>query len=130
MLEMLMAVVPRFFTVMVFAAVVLPINVLAKVILSGETWMAVPMPDRFTVSGLVTPESVTVRAPVLGPRAVGLKASSTAQELPTASEVPQVLELMTKSPVGVMLVKVMVAVWSLLMVTLRAALVPPSGSQP
>src|ERR1700688_1673181 len=103
MAVMLIAAVPRFFKAMDFAAVVDPISVLAKVRLSGETEMFEPMPERAMVSGLVTPVSVTVNVPLLSPEAVGLNSTIMVQELPTVTVLPQLFEVITKSPVAAML---------------------------
>src|SRR5579859_6430768 len=107
---MLMAAVPRFFSVTDLGAVVEPISVLANVRLRGETEMFEPMPERAIVSGLVTPLSVTVNVPVLIPEAVGVNSTIMVHEVPTVTELPQLLEVIMKSPVAATLFRVMVAV--------------------
>jgi ABC-type sulfate transport system permease component len=76
-----------------------------------------PVPERGTVCGLPTALSVMVRLPVLVPVAVGLKVTLMVQLALAATLEPQVL-VWEKSPLGVMLVMLRVALPVLLSVTL------------
>ena len=84
----------------------------------------VPVPVRATVCGLPVALSVTVIAPVRAPAAVGVKITEIVQLAAGATDAPQVL-VWLKSPLGVMLAMVRVAVPVLVSVTTWALLDVP-----
>lgn len=122
MLVIVIAVVPRFLRVTVLDGLVDPMVPWANCSVSGDIDNPVPIPVRAVFSMPTVPVSMTVKVPVREPMAVGLKDRLSTQELPTAKEVPHVLEVMAKSPVVAMLLKVMDAAWSLAMVIFRPGL--------
>ena len=83
-------VVPTFVSVTVFAALVTPIATVPKLKLAGESFAAVPSPLSGTVCGLPAALSVTLRAALREPLAVGLNVTLIVQLAPAASELPQV----------------------------------------
>src|SRR5262245_51168718 len=98
---------------------------LPKVRLVGEKLMpgaAVPAPASATVCGLPPALSVTERAPVRDPVAVGVKVTEIVQVADGDREVPQPL-LWLKSPLAAMLIIVSVAEPVLVSVTVCAVLV-------
>ena len=88
-----MALVPPLVRVTVWAAVVAPVVVEAKVRLVGATveFAANPVPDKVTVWGLFAAASVKVRVAVRDPVAVGLNVMLTVQLAEPARLAPQVL---------------------------------------
>ena len=86
-----------------------------------------PLPVRLIVWGLPVALSLTVTAPVRVPVVVGVKFTLVVQLVPGASEVPQVPNpARAKSPLGVMLLIVMVVLPVLVSVETCAALVVPT----
>ena len=83
-------VVPALVSVTVFAALVTPIACEPKFKLVGESFAVVPVPLRETVCGLPAALSVTLRAALREPLAVGLNVTLIVQLAPAASELPQV----------------------------------------
>ena len=82
-------VVPTFVSVTVFAALVVRMAIVPKLKLVGERFAVVPIPYRVTVCGLPAALSVTLRAAVRAPLAVGLKVKLMEQLVCAASELPQ-----------------------------------------
>jgi hypothetical protein len=83
-------VVPTFVSVTVFAAVVVPTVTEPKLKLVGESFAVVPVPLSETVCGLPDALSVTLKAALRVPLAVGLKVTLIVQLALAASELPQV----------------------------------------
>jgi len=83
-------VVPTFVSVTVFDALVTPVATVPKLKLVGESFAVVPSPLSGTVCGLHAALSVTLRAALREPLAVGLKVTLIVQLAAAASEVPQV----------------------------------------
>jgi hypothetical protein len=81
-----------------------------------------PVPVKVTTWGLDGSESPMATEPVRAPVAVGMKVTLSAQLEPPASEPPQ-LFVCAKSPLAVMLPKVMAVVPKLVSVTVRGKLV-------
>ena len=79
--------------VTLWAALVVPTNWLANVRLAGDSPAAgaIPLPTRATVCGLPLALSVTDRAPVRVPAAVGLKLTLILQLVPAFKLPPQLL---------------------------------------
>jgi hypothetical protein len=118
--------VPLFFSVNVLATLVPPTAVLAKFALAGvNVACGVPVPVKETLCGLFGALSVMVTAPVRVPSWVGVKVTLNLQLLLTASALPQVEELMAKSPLATMLVMLRVPAPELVIVTVLAAEVLP-----
>ena len=114
-------------SVNVLAALVPPTAVLAKVALAGvNVACALPVPVNDTLCGLPPALSVKLIAPVRVPTCVGVKVTLILQFFPAASVLPQALELMAKSPLGVMLVMFNVPVPVLDSVIVLAAVVAPT----
>jgi len=117
--------------VIVWAALVLPTEALAKVKLAGETATgAEPVPIRLTVCGLLAASSVNVNVPVRAPMAVGENVTPTLHDVPAEMLVPQVLLAIAKSPLGVMLTKLSLLFLWLVSVTELAVLVLPTTTVP
>ena len=93
---------------------------------------AVPVPLRLTVCGLLIALSAKVRVPVAAPSAVGVKVTPTVQVAPAAMPVPHVLLAMANGlPAGMeMPVNVSAVLSRLVTVTVFAALVLPTASEP
>lgn len=92
--------------------------------LGAHEVVEVPEPLSETVCGLLASESVSVRAPVRVPVAVGVKVTETEQLAPAASEVPQLL-VCAKSPPATMELKLTAVAPPLLTLTdFGAAVVP------
>ena len=83
-------VVARFVSVTVFAALITPMATVPKLKLVGESFAVVPMPLSGTCCGLPAALSVTLRAALRVPFAVGLNVTLIVQLAPAASEPPQV----------------------------------------
>ena len=83
-------VVPTFVNVTVLVALVTPTVTEPKLRLVGESLAVVPMPLSGTCCGLPAALSVTIRAAVRVPEAVGLNLMLIVQLAPAASEVPHV----------------------------------------
>jgi hypothetical protein len=120
MLETCRATLPLFDTVIVCAALVVPVLVVGKTRLVVDSATVVPVPVNDTVFGL--PPAFTVNVPVLVPAAVGVNFTDIAQLLAAATLVPQVF-VCEKLPVVVMPEMVNGAVPGLLNVTVCAGLV-------
>jgi hypothetical protein len=111
-------------SVSVCAELVAPTTVELKLNVLGENVTARdPAPLRETVCGLVSAESVNVRAPVADPNIVGAKVTLTVQVPEAATLVPQVFAEMANGPLVVMLVKLSAELRRLVTVTIFAALV-------
>src|SRR4029077_13042019 len=87
---------PLLVSVMVFPALGVPTSWLLKVKLAGEkltglVTVPVPVPDRFTISGLSVALSVTVRAPDIVPFTVGVNVTLIVQVPLAAIEPEQVV---------------------------------------
>lgn len=93
---------------------------------------AVPVPDRLTDCGLLIALSAKLSVPAAAPRAAGVNVTPTVQFAPAAMPVPQVLlEIANGPPAGTeMPVKVSVVLRRLVTVTVFAALVLPTASEP
>jgi hypothetical protein len=103
MLEMLIALVPLFVSVIGFPAPLLPTATDTQFRLVGETEAlppddVVPVPDKVTFCGLPVPESVKLSVALRAPAAVGLKVTDAVQLADAARLAPQVLPEMAKSP--------------------------------
>jgi hypothetical protein len=83
-------VVPTFVNVTGFAALVTPTVTEPKFKLVGDSFAVVPIPLRGTFCGLPAALSVTLKAAVRVPEAVGLNLMLIVQLAPAASELPQV----------------------------------------
>jgi hypothetical protein len=119
---------PLFFSVNVLAALVPPTAVLAKLALAGvNVACTVPVPVSETVCGLVGALSVIVTAPVRVPSCVGVKVTLNLHLAPIPNELPQVLELIAKSPVATMLLILSTPVPLLVIVTALPAEVFPTS---
>jgi hypothetical protein len=82
-------VVPIFVSVTVFAALVIRMAIVPKLRLVGERFAVVPIPFSVTVCGLPAALSVTLRAVVRVPLALGLNVTLMLQLAPAAKELPQ-----------------------------------------
>jgi len=126
----LKVVVPTLVRVIVFGRLVARRPTEPKLRLVGESFAAVPIPVRPTFSGLPAALSVTLRAAVRVPLAVGLNFTLMVQLPPAGNELPQVW-VCAKSdalvPAIAMAVMVMLVVPVFLSVTVWAALVVPIG---
>jgi hypothetical protein len=105
-----------------------PADTLAEVEPPGgaEMTMSVPFPDRVTACGLAGALSEMVMAPARGPVAVGVKVTEIVQVAFLATLVPQ-SSVSAKSPLALMLMKVSVALPTLVTVTLCFPLVAPTN---
>jgi hypothetical protein len=120
-----------------FAALVVPVVTLPNTIDVGLTetvpLVEVPRPVSATVCGLPVPESLKFNVALREPAAVGAKVIFTVQLEDAASDVPQVLLNILKSPefepVIVMLLIVIAAVFVLERVTTFCAPVLPSATE-
>ena len=83
-------VVPTFVSVTVFGPLVTPMATVPKLKLVGESFAVVPIPLSGTCCGLPEALSVTLRAALRVPLAVGLKVTLIVQLAAAASELPQV----------------------------------------
>jgi hypothetical protein len=88
--EIINEVVARFVSVTVFAALVTPMATAPKFKLVGDSFAVVPIPLSGTFCGLPAALSVTLKAAVRVPEAVGLNLMLIVQLAPAASELPQV----------------------------------------
>ncbi len=114
-----------------FAALVVPTAVFGNFALAGVNVTATsPVPVSGTCCGLLPALSVMVMSPVRAPTWVGVNVTWIKQLAPWARVLPQVVELMAKSPLGVMLPMFSVAEPLFLMVTVFAADVSPTISFP
>ncbi len=91
---------------------------------------AVPVPLRLTVCGLLIALSAKLTVPVVAPSAVGEKLTPTVQVAPAAMLAPHVLLAMANGPVALMLVNVSAVLSRLVTVTVFAALMLPTASEP
>lgn len=92
--EMLSVAVPVFFTVMLFAELVVPVVWLPKARLLAERLtrgLAIPVPERSTDCGLPLALSTTVTAAVIDPVLIGEKTTLIVHVAPAARLVPQLL---------------------------------------
>ena len=120
-----------FVNVTVFAAVVSPTVVLAKVKVAGEIVTdAEPVPVRLTVWGLFSALSVNVSVPESAPVAAGENVIPTVHVAPAAMLVPQVLLVTAKSPLARTLVKLRATFSWLVNVTVLTALALPTTIVP
>src|SRR5439155_18162743 len=115
MLVIVSAVLWEFVRVTALAGLVVPTFWLLKVSVVGERLgKPAPVPDRLAVCGLLVALSVTVKAPLRVPVAVGVKVTLIVQFAPAATEAPQLL-VWAKSPlfapVMAMLVIVSAVLW-------------------
>ena len=83
-------VVARFVSVTVFAALITSMATAPKLKLVGESFAVVPMPLSGTCCGLPAALSVTLRAALRVPFAVGLNVTLIVQLAPAARELPHV----------------------------------------
>lgn len=129
-----MAVVPTFVSVTVFGVLVTPIATVPKFSVVGASFAAVPVPDNVTFCGLPLALSVMLIAALRAPVAVGLKCALTVQLAPAASDAPQVVAVLAKSPALVPVIAIELMVRELapefLTVTVLTALVTPTGTVP
>src|SRR5690348_7966612 len=129
--ETVAAVVPELVTVTVWAAVLEPTIVPAKVRLAEAAFStgpgAVPVPDRLTAE--VTPPALIVRVPVRAPVAVGANFTLTVHEPLAGMDEPHVL-VWEKSPVTAMDETGAAALVGLATVTVCAAVVVPVAAEP
>jgi len=89
----------RFLNVITFGALVVPTFVAGNLNAIGVSEIAaVPVPVRVTDCGLLVALSVSVKAALLAPVAVGAKATPILQEELAAMLVPQAFEVTIKSP--------------------------------
>jgi hypothetical protein len=129
--ETVRVVLKWFVNVTVFAAVVLPTVVLAKVKVVGDIVTdAEPVPVRLTVWGLFAAPSVNVSAPESAPAAIGENVTPTIHVALAAMLVPQVLLAIEKSPLARMLEKLRLVFSWFVSVTDLAALVLPTATVP
>jgi hypothetical protein len=126
-------VVPTLLSVTVSAGLDVPRATVPKLRLVGESFAVVPIPIRLTFCGLPAALSVTLRAAVRVPLAVGLNVILMLQLAPVANELPQVW-VCAKSPALVpviaipLIVKVVVPI--LVSVTGFAGLDVPRATVP
>jgi hypothetical protein len=91
---------------------------------------AIPVPVNVIVCVAGVALSVITMLPAHAPRAVGVKVMEMTQFLPAATELPQVL-VSAKSPLGEIFVTLRaVVVLVFVSVTVRAALVEPTATEP
>src|SRR2546425_2794723 len=120
---------PLFISVTAIGRLLVPTVWLPVTVRLGGTSVttgATPVPVRVIVRGLPLPLSVIMIAPVLLPRAVGVKVTLMVQPPPEATLLPQVF-VSAKSPRGAMLVMVKVVPLPLFNATVWGALVVPTN---
>ena len=127
------ATLKRFVRVTVLVELVFPTVTVPKLSeLAENVTGAVPVPLRLTVCGLLIALSAKVSVPVAAPAAAGVKLTPTVQLAPAAMPAPQVLLEMAKGPPAgtEMPVNVRAVLRRLVTVTVFAALVLPTASEP
>jgi hypothetical protein len=133
-LVIVIAVVPTFLRVTVFAALVVPTFTEPKLRLVGVSSAVVPVPLSGTCCGLPLALSVTVKFALRAPVADGLNVRLTVQLAAAARELPQVVAVSGKSaasaPVTAILLMVSAVVPTLVSVTFLTALVKPTANAP
>ena len=118
-----------FLSVNVFAALVPPTTVFAKLALAGvSVACGPPVPLSGTLCGLFAALSLMVTAPVRSPTCVGVKLTLNLQLAPTARVAPQVFTGIAKSLLATMLAIFSVAAPVFDMVTAFAADVLPTAN--
>ncbi len=134
MLVIVIVVVPTFFSVTVFAALVTPTATVPKLRLLGVSSAVVPVPLSGTSCGLPAALSVTVKFALRAPVVDGLNVRLMVQLAAAARELPQVVAVSGKSaasvPVTAMLLMVSAVVPMLVSVTFLTALVRPTAKVP